>query len=386
MNILFISTLFLFRETRFGGSKRLYAIAKELSKKHDVHVLCLDGCNEIGNKNNYPVEFEHFLYVPEDRPRRLHERHLPINHIPYLIGRHESGISLFVNAAAFDAVFLAFPYALSFLDILPEAARGKVTYLEDDLYLEKLRMEAEVLSNPVRRFWKRFRYRQLLDYYGKRLHHIKHFIGISREEIEIFRRYFPWVDAKVITYGVDPLEFQFLPPPQDRSTVGFLGNYRHTPNRDGMEWFLRRCLQPLANKNPAIKFCWAGPNIPESLRKEFGAVPSLIWRDDVADVRDFYSSISVFVNPIVSGRGLRTKLIEAAALGRPIVSTRLGAEGLDDLKIERADDPDTIAAACTELVNNADYYHETARHNKKIVSEKYTAAEIARQVEEVLFS
>ena len=82
MNILFISTLFLFRGTRFGGSKRLYTIAKELSRKHSVYLLCLDGCKEVGNNPEYPVEFEHFLYVPDDRPRRLYERYLPINHIP----------------------------------------------------------------------------------------------------------------------------------------------------------------------------------------------------------------------------------------------------------------------------------------------------------------
>jgi glycosyltransferase involved in cell wall biosynthesis len=386
MNILFISTLFLFRGTRFGGSKRLYTIAKELSRKHTVYLLCLDGCKEVGRSAGYPVEFEHFLYVPDDRPRRLYERYLPINHLPYLINRHKSEITEFMNAAAFDAVFLAFPAALSFIDYIGGAARKNVTYLEDDLYLEKLRKEAEGISSPLRRRWKHYRLKQLLGHYEKQLRRTRNFIGISQEEVEIIHRHFPWLNAHIVTYGVDPLEYQFLPPPRDRNTVGFIGNYDHVPNREAMSWFLRLAHQPLVAKLPAIKFCWAGANIPEPIRKEFGGSASVVWRDDISDLRDFYSSISVFVNPIVSGRGLRTKLIEAAAFGRPIVSTRLGAEGLDDLRIERADDPDAIATACAELINNADYYYETTCFNKKVVNEKYTVAEIGRQVEAVLFS
>jgi glycosyltransferase involved in cell wall biosynthesis len=386
MNILFISNLFLFHETRFGGSKRLYTIAKELSRKHTVYLLCLDGCNEVGKNPVCPVEFEHFLFIPDDRPRRLYERFLPLNHIPYLINHHQPKITEFMNAAAFDAVLLAFPAALSFIDYIGGAARNNVTYLEDDLYLEKLRKEAEGISSPLKRRWKNYRFRQLLRYYEKRLRSTRNFIGISRVEVDILHRHFPWVNAHIVTCGVDPLEYQFLPPPRDRNTVGFIGNYDHVPNRDAMSWFLRRAHQPLLAKHPAIKFCWAGKNIPKPLQEEFGGYASIEWRENISDLRDFYSSISVFVNPIVSGRGVRTKLIEAAAFGRPIVSTRLGAEGLDDLKIERADDPDALAAACAKLINDTHYYDETAHFNKKVVDEKYTAAEIGGQVEAVLFS
>jgi glycosyltransferase involved in cell wall biosynthesis len=386
MNILFISNLFLFRETRFGGSKRLYTIANELSKKHDLYLLCLDGCNEVGKNPVNPAEFEHFLFIPDDRPRRLYERLLPINHMPYLINRHKSKITDFTNAAVFDAVLLAFPAALTFIDYIGGAAQKNITYLEDDLYLEKLREEGEQSSRLLRRLWKRYRYKQLLGHYENRLRGIRNFIGISHEEVEILHRHFPLVNAHVVTYGVDPLEYRFLPPPHNRNTVGFIGNYDHVPNRDAMSWFLRYSHQALVAKNPAIRFCWAGANIPKHLREEFGASASIEWRENISDLKDFYSSISVFVNPIVSGRGVRTKLIEAAAFGRPIVSTRLGAEGLDDLMIERADGPDAIAAACARLIHDTRFYDETARFNKKIVDEKYTAAAIGRQVEAVLFS
>jgi glycosyltransferase involved in cell wall biosynthesis len=386
MNILFISSYFLFKETRFGGSKRLYTIAKELSKKHDLYLLCLDGCKEVGNTPVYPAEFGHFLFVPDDRPRRIYERHLPFNHIPYLINRHTSKITEFINAASFDAVFLAFPFALSFIDYIGGAARKNITDLEDDLYPEKLRKEAEGVSGPLKRRWKYYRVKQQLGYYEKRLRCIKNFVAISQEEVEILHRHFPRVNARIVTYGVDPLEYRFLPPPHDRNTVGYIGNYEHIPNRDAMSWFLRRVHSPLLAKHPAIKFCWAGANIPKTLQDEFGRDASIVWRENVPDLSDFYSQISVFVNPIVSGRGLRTKLIEAAAFGRPIVSTGLGAEGLEDLTMERADDPGAIAAACVKLINNTEYYDETARFNRKVVDEKYTAAAIGRQVEALLFS
>jgi glycosyltransferase involved in cell wall biosynthesis len=54
--------------------------------------------------------------------------------------------------------------------------------------------------------------------------------------------------------------------------------------------------------------------------------------------------------------------------------------------MERADDPGAIAAACVKLINNTEYYDETARFNRKVVDEKYTAAAIGRQVEALLFS
>ena len=94
----------------------------------------------------------------------------------------------------------------------------------------------------------------------------------------------------------------------------------------------------------------------------------------------FYSKINVFINPIISGKGIRTKVVEAAAHGRPVVTTRLGAEGFDDLKLEIVDTKEDYLKSCGLYFSEEKLKEEACYYNRGVLENKYTTEYVTQQM------
>src|SRR5881396_3806809 len=133
MRILFLSSMCLFRESRFGGAKRLYYYARELQRHAELHLVVLDGCREIGEAEFAPPEFPRHLYVRAHFGKSLRRAlGVPID-FTRDVRRQEPAIQAFLGGQRFDAIFVAYALALSFLGRGLEDATPRVVYLEDDL-------------------------------------------------------------------------------------------------------------------------------------------------------------------------------------------------------------------------------------------------------------
>ena len=142
-----------------------------------------------------------------------------------------------------------------------------------------------------------------------------------------------------------PRATAFSPDGREPFTMLFLGSFRHEPNRAALDWFVREVL-PLVRGAPAPRPAGRGrlrPAAGPRLRRHAGHLEMLGF---VEDVREPLARYAVFVCPILSGSGVRVKLLEAFAAGIPVVSTRVGAEGLaseDGGFCALADDPAAFA-------------------------------------------
>ena len=126
----------------------------------------------------------------------------------------------------------------------------------------------------------------------------------------------------------------------------FLGSFRHDPNRVAVDWFVRQVLPLILAQEPGAKLVIAGSDPPpEHTYADHAAHMQMLGY--VEDVREPLARYAIFVCPILSGSGVRVKLLEAFAAGIPVVSTRVGAEGLavkDGEFCALADDPAEFAA------------------------------------------
>jgi glycosyltransferase involved in cell wall biosynthesis len=388
MNILFISSYYLFSETRFGGSKRLYLLAKELEKHAKVSVICLDGCKEldsgVSSFKSHP-DFKHFLYLPWTDSRGFFKKFFfPGIIIEDMLKANHGLLSSFIGNKTYDAAFLAYSLGLSFIGTVVPPGQFPVVYSEDDLFLEKVRSEKQKgIFGPI---YRAVRMKQLTAFYRRKLASCDTVTAISSQEKEIFNRYFPSAHVELLGYGIDLERYPFLATAPDIFTLGFIGNFLHRPNTDGLAWFLETVYPEIKNATPGIRMVIAGHSIPDDLREKHGKDNSIAWKGDVADLKDFYREISVLVNPIISGRGMRTKLIEAGAYGRPIVSTTLGAEGAEDLVIDIADTANDFTGRCRHLMDDKSHYASAAKKNRSIVEQKYSASVVGKRLYSILSS
>jgi glycosyltransferase involved in cell wall biosynthesis len=380
MNILVVSSYYLFKDTRFGGAKRLYYLTKELERHGAVHVICHDGSGEYAP--GLASDFDRFLFLPVDDTRNFFAKLVrPGFNIERFLDRNSSRIGHFLGSVKFDAVLLAFPLALSFVKTMLPPQTRPVVYLEDDLLAETIRMENKHgILNP----YISIRLAQLHSYYARRLSLVDTFVTISSQEQQIVGRLFPDIRTATVGYGIPLADYPFCVSRPPRFTLGFIGNFRHRPNADAVEWFLTAVYPECRKMVPDIRALVAGKDIPASFQNRFANDASVMWEENVALLHDFYGRISVLVNPSVSGRGLRTKVIEAAAFGRPVVSTSLGAEGLSDLAIDIADDPVRFAECCGRLAVDQSRYADIAAANRRTVEREYSIETVSSRLVKLL--
>jgi GT2 family glycosyltransferase/glycosyltransferase involved in cell wall biosynthesis len=154
--------------------------------------------------------------------------------------------------------------------------------------------------------------------------------------------------------GIDTSRYDFRPRGREPLTMLFVGSFRHEPNRVAVDWFVHEVLPLILKREPRAKVVLAGSDPPAAhTYADFAANLEMVGY--VEDVRDPLARYSVFVCPILSGSGVRVKLLEAFAAGIPVVSTVVGAEGLarnDGEFCGLSDDPQGFADRVVELLEN----------------------------------
>ncbi|HHJ49537.1 MAG TPA: glycosyltransferase, partial [Phaeodactylibacter sp.] len=98
------------------------------------------------------------------------------------------------------------------------------------------------------------------------------------------------------------------------------------PNLEGLEWFLREVWPEVQRKNPSFTLHVAGRHMPAHLKRR--QLPGVRWHGEVEDARAFINAHSLMVVPLFSGSGMRVKILEGMALGKVVLTTTLGLEGI----------------------------------------------------------
>jgi GT2 family glycosyltransferase len=171
--------------------------------------------------------------------------------------------------------------------------------------------------------------------------------------------------------GIATSRYEFQTTGREPETMLFLGSFRHPPNQEGLNWFARQVLPAVLEHKPNARLVIVGSEPPPS--HSLPALPDNIeLRGFVEDVREPLGRYAVFVCPILSGSGMRVKLLEAFAAGIPVVSTLLGAEGLagkDGEICSLAEDPGQFARKIVELFDDPEKARKLAcRAREQVVA------------------
>jgi glycosyltransferase involved in cell wall biosynthesis len=153
----------------------------------------------------------------------------------------------------------------------------------------------------------------------------------------------------------------------------FVANFRHYPNVDAMIYFCGQVL-PLVRENaPSVRLYIVGVDPPPEVQR-LEKLRGVTVVGHVGDVRAWIASSSVYVAPIVSGRGVRIKILEAWAMGRPVVSTRLGCLGLNAVhgkNVFLTDTPQEFASSIVLLLGHPELGSELGNNARMTVQPEY---------------
>ncbi|OGV46723.1 MAG: hypothetical protein A2X46_12205 [Lentisphaerae bacterium GWF2_57_35] len=141
-------------------------------------------------------------------------------------------------------------------------------------------------------------------------------------------KYAPNLPVTVIPVGVDTEYFQPADEKGREQAILFTGHYSEEPNRDAITWFVRAVWPMLGHRYPELKLYIVGPGATPEMKELARKDLRIQITGEVEDVRPYLAKARVYVCPVRMGSGMRGKILEAMAMGTPVVSTSLGAEGI----------------------------------------------------------
>jgi polysaccharide biosynthesis protein PslH len=214
-------------------------------------------------------------------------------------------------------------------------------------------------------------------------------VAVSENDSTTMAKLFNIPEPPAVPTGVD-IEY-FAPPPtppaQPLRDLVFIGSMDWMPNIDGMRWFVEDVLPRIRARRPNCTLTIAGRKPTSAITELAARDPGILVTGGVPDIRTYVWGAAVSIVPLRIGGGTRLKIYESMAARVPVVSTTIGAEGLEihpptDIRI--ADSAEEFAAQCLDLLEYPQQRLGIAETAWTMVAERFSWESVAQQFEQIL--
>ena len=382
-----------------GGKLRTWHLMRHLAAGHDITYLSFSDASQT---EEHRIGMSGVCQRLETVPRseiakgtiRFYAdaaRYL-VDRVPYAVAKYRSAeyarrVQELLQTSRFDAVVCDFlPPLVNMPRELPCPAILFTHNVESEIW----RRHAETAANPVARRLLGQQWQRMLRFEREALAQFDLVLAVSEADRDTFERLYPGAlraPAHVVQTGVDTQYFRPAPaPPSRRAHLVFTGSMDWLPNEDGMLYFVRDILPLVRQTEPGATLSIIGraPTPPvRRLAEQHGVEVT----GSVHDVRPHVAAGSVYIVPLRIGGGTRLKIFEAMGMGKAVVSTTIGAEGLpvtNGADIVIADEPAAFAAAIVRLIRDDAARTRLEEAARRLVVERYDWSAVAQDFEQVL--
>ena len=362
MRILWIKTELLHPVDK-GGRIRTYQMLRALRREHHVTYLCLDDGTAAPNAITLAIEYAHDVVTAPFKPASKMSVgffvELLVNvfsPLPYAVARYRS-VSLrreIVRLAPLSDVVIC-DFLAPAINV-PNELTTPTLLFQHNVEAQIWERHASVPQNALRRAYMKQQWRRMRNFEASECRRFGHVVAVSEQDAQTMRSDYGAKSVSHVGTGVDT---EYFSPqgvrPFDNHEIVFVGSMDWMPNDDAMRWLLADILPRIRVIEPQAKLTIVGRNPSAALRQLASQVKNVEVTGTVDDVRPYLARAAVCVVPLRVGGGTRLKIYEAMAMGAPMVSTTIGAEGLpvrDSEHLLIADSPEAQAAAIGRLLRD----------------------------------
>lgn len=224
----------------------------------------------------------------------------------------------------------------------------------------------------IKRAYLKLLAKRLKKYEVQVINQVDGIAAITEDDKQSFEQLGALKPIEVFPVGVDSSQYNTSKLNSEINTIFHLGSMDWTPNREGVEWFLSEVWPQLSDELPQLKFHIAGRKMPDYMKEL--KLNNVIIQPDVPSAIDFINSKDIMVVPMLSGGGMRVKIIEGMALGKTIITTSIGAEGIeytDGENILIANEPHEFIDKLKHCISNPQYSQKIGSAARKLITDKY---------------
>ncbi len=385
-----------------GGRIRSLHILKELARQHSITIFTYYA-EHFGDQNRELSGFDKVVAVPIALPPERASR----DYLQYartlfssdpqsmrVIGGESGGrlryfdsadirrrLSSLITGGNFDALICDFIYPAALIDWTLPCPKILFTHnVEAQLWKQQFAR----VHHPLKKFlyWKEWR--ALAEAELRYAREADHVVTVSEQNRAFFSNFVNPARISAIATGVDIDFFRPSDSPASRSMV-FTGSMDWLPNQQGLSFFASQILPQVHAAAPDADLWIVGRYPSREIQRLNGPRIHVIGR--VEDIRPYLQKAAVYIVPLLSGSGTRIKIFEAMAMGKAVVSTSIGAEGLPVTHGENiliADHPLEFATAVLRVLRNRAFAARLGQAARALVEKQFTWKAIGSQFETIL--
>jgi glycosyltransferase involved in cell wall biosynthesis len=320
-----------------GSSIAIYNMAKGLQESGvDLHIFSLN------TKKHFKSDHE----VLQGLPKEIKYQSFYINTTPTLLGafsnlfsdqsyfvsrffdrNFEKKLELKLTQLDFDIVQLEGLFMATYIPLIRKYSKAKIVLRAHNIEYLIWDRHIKMSKSWIQKIY--------LGIQAKRLRKFEHDIFRSVDAIvpitDADAVYISKLSSSPIHSAITGVDFKKYPKTNSTDfnplSIFHFGSMDWIPNQEAVDWFLEKCWPVISSQAPEAKFVIAGRNIPK--RFKLLANERIIVRENVPDAAEIYNQFNVMIVPVLSGSGMRIKIVEGMCFGKAIVSTQIGAEGIN---------------------------------------------------------
>jgi len=369
--------------TKDGGAIACMNLTKGFAHLgHDVTVLSMNTLKHHVTLDEIPETIKDIAkFVLVDVPARIRVFSALINFIftskPYNAVRFINkgfgkALEKLLDENTFDIIQLEGLYVCPYIPLIRKKSKAMVVYRSHNIEYEIWERTAQMSSGLWKLYLKNLS-KRIKRFEITLLNSYDLLVPITERDGELLDQMGNTKEKHISQTGIDSSVLIPNSKNLEHPSLFHIGSLEWAPNQEGLVWFIEKCWPEIHEKFPALKFYIAGRNAPLWLRNKF-KVPNVVFEGEVADAYHFINSKSIMVVPLFSGSGMRIKIIEGMALGKSIVTTPIGAEGIGisaNENIVITNDAAGFVNKVSQLVEDHDFYEKIGRNAIEFILEKF---------------
>lgn len=336
--------------------------------------------SEYKNKTSYQLVFIDTSVKPLDAFLNLFSSK-SYNITRFYSKEFEKVLIELLSSQKYDVVQLETLWVAPYVEIIRKHSKAKIVLRSQNVEYAIWERLAEASGNPLKKAYLKLLAKRLKKYELGMLNKYDGIATITELDAVSFKNSGCKSPIIHIPFGIDTKKYKADTSTTEFPSVFHIGAMDWMPNSDAVKWFLEKVWEKVQIQHPNVKLYLAGRNMPDWMKQL--KMKNVVVEGEVEDSHKFINSKSIMIVPLTSGGGMRVKIIEGMALGKTIISTAVGAEGIDyenNKNILIANTETEFIEALNKCISDRSFSDNLAQNAKSLVENKYDNLKICKKL------